>query len=218
MGNYIYKYVLNDEIIYIGKTKKLDSRIYQHSIEEKFKPHLKESAIFYFECANSVEMDLIERAFINQYKPELNVVDKLEGFSGCITVKDLEWHKYEKQERQEKTEQKTKKRKETEFGRYERYDRMLHNKKVADVYRYIRKQMAIKNYMDCDNFDLPCSVDKENKVAMRIQQVFIQQGSFLAGKNKLRFVGVHQKCIQEIQQQIIMQLRVYFINEINVMI
>lgn len=95
MGNYIYKYVLNDEIIYIGKTKNLDSRIYQHSMEEKFKPHLKESVIFYFECANSVEMDLIERALINQYKPELNVKDNKEGFSALLSIEELKWEKYE---------------------------------------------------------------------------------------------------------------------------
>lgn len=33
---YVYKYVYNDEIIYIGKTNNMKKRVYQHSKEEKF--------------------------------------------------------------------------------------------------------------------------------------------------------------------------------------
>lgn len=39
MGHYVYKYVYNNEIIYIGKNDTdLESRIYQHKLEDKFKP------------------------------------------------------------------------------------------------------------------------------------------------------------------------------------
>ena len=46
-GYYIYKYVQNNEIIYIGKSEKLDKRIYQHKTDKLagFKGN-----IYYFLC------------------------------------------------------------------------------------------------------------------------------------------------------------------------
>lgn len=85
---YVYKYVFDDEIVYIGKSKNIDMRIKQHETEEKFKPYIKKCKIYAAECVNSVEMDLIERALINQYKPILNVVDKTKGFSGLIKIEE----------------------------------------------------------------------------------------------------------------------------------
>lgn len=101
-GYYLYKYVVDDEIIYIGKSKNIHQRIAQHNsgtgLDEKFKPYLKDCKIFVAECVNSVEMDLMERALINQYKPKLNVADKFEGFSQLIQVQEPVWKKYRKEQ------------------------------------------------------------------------------------------------------------------------
>lgn len=79
MKYFIYKYVYQDDIIYIGKTIDLPRRIAEHAsgqgIESKFNPYLKECEIYYHQCCNELEMDAVERLLINHFKPVLNDVD-----------------------------------------------------------------------------------------------------------------------------------------------
>lgn len=73
---YIYRYIYNDEIIYVGKTKReLSQRILEHENEIKFMPYLSACKIQYFETVTNVEMDIAEKYYINLYSPKLNVVD-----------------------------------------------------------------------------------------------------------------------------------------------
>lgn len=73
-GYYIYKYVYNNDIIYIGKSdSSIINRINCHSREEKFQPYLNSCKIFYFECKNNAETTIMECYLINKYKPILNV-------------------------------------------------------------------------------------------------------------------------------------------------
>lgn len=68
----IYKYVdFNNNIVYIGKTKNLTRRCYQHNQEDKFKNF--KGNIYYFSCASEQEMDMLEYVMINKYHPLLNV-------------------------------------------------------------------------------------------------------------------------------------------------
>lgn len=54
MSHYVYKYVNNGEIIYIGKCdSKLIQRINQHKAEDKFKPYLDTCKIYYAVLANA---------------------------------------------------------------------------------------------------------------------------------------------------------------------
>ena len=69
---YIYKYVENDKIIYIGKTVNLRRRIQEHSKEEKFKKH-SDALVYYFKCASEADMTIYEIYYIYKYKPELNL-------------------------------------------------------------------------------------------------------------------------------------------------
>lgn len=92
---YIYKYVYNDEIIYIGKTKReLSQRILEHEQEIKFMPYLAGCKIFYFETATNVEMDIAEKYYINVYSPRLNVVD-MEHASFNFVLPAQNWLVYE---------------------------------------------------------------------------------------------------------------------------
>ena len=76
MGYYVYKYVLDNQIIYIGKNDtNLQDRIIQHQREEKFKPYM-EADIYYIELKNKAETSGLEKLLINKYKPILNIVDK----------------------------------------------------------------------------------------------------------------------------------------------
>ena len=89
VGHYVYKYVYNNEIIYIGKNDTdLETRINQHKLEEKFIPYLK-SDICYIELANSIMSDVVESELIRRYKPKLNVA-KMSDWSGLDFV-EPEW-------------------------------------------------------------------------------------------------------------------------------
>lgn len=89
--NYIYKYVRNDEIIYIGKTKNLQQRHKQHLQEAgKF---LETDKLYYFLCPSSNIMDVYETALINKYHPILNKADNV--LTMDIVVKEPDWFLYQ---------------------------------------------------------------------------------------------------------------------------
>ena len=89
MGHYVYKYVYDEEIVYIGKNDTdLETRINQHKLEEKFRPYLK-SDIYYIELANSIMSDVVESELIRRYKPKLNVA-KMSDWSG-LEFAEPEW-------------------------------------------------------------------------------------------------------------------------------
>lgn len=90
MGHYVYKYVYNNEIIYIGKNDTdLENRIYQHKLEDKFKPYLQSCKIYYIELANRIMSDVIESELIRRYKPKLNVA-KMSDWDG-LEFKEPNW-------------------------------------------------------------------------------------------------------------------------------
>ena len=92
MGHYVYKYVHNNEIIYIGKNDTdLETRINQHKLEEKFRPYLK-ADIYYIELANAIMSDVVESELIRRYKPKLNVA-KMSDWSG-LEFTEPEWKKF----------------------------------------------------------------------------------------------------------------------------
>ena len=89
MGHYVYKYVYDGEIVYIGKNDTdLETRINQHKLEEKFRPYLK-ADIYYIELANAIMSDVVESELIRRYKPKLNVA-KMCDWSG-LEFTEPEW-------------------------------------------------------------------------------------------------------------------------------
>lgn len=96
MSSYmIYRYVYNDQTIYVGKTKrKLSIRIYEHSKEDKFLPYLDECKIEYFDAGNRQSMDIYEKYLINEMSPILNVADKENAYFN-FALPYIEWIPYE---------------------------------------------------------------------------------------------------------------------------
>lgn len=90
---YVYKYVVDNEIIYIGLTNDISRRIAEHAsgegLEEKFLPYLSECEIYYHECGNDVEMRSLEKLLINMYKPKLNIIDMQYG--ACTVSLQMDW-------------------------------------------------------------------------------------------------------------------------------
>lgn len=94
IGSYVYKYVYNNEIIYIGKNDtNLENRIKQHTSEPKFKPYLNSVEIFYARCANKIMSDVIESALINKYRPKLNVA-KMTDWGG-LNIIEPTWIRFQ---------------------------------------------------------------------------------------------------------------------------
>lgn len=96
MRYFVYKYLYDGDVIYVGKTDDLHRRVMEHAsgqgLEEKFLPYLDKCDIYFHECGNEVEMSALERLLINQYKPRLNVVDVQDGVN---TVRiEVEWLYY----------------------------------------------------------------------------------------------------------------------------
>lgn len=138
MAHYVYKYVVNDEIIYIGKNDTdLHSRIKQHESEPKFKPYLEDCKIYYIELANSIMSDVVESELIRKFKPLLNVA-KTSEWSG-LPFPSIEWKEYKKTEK--KNQEKKKKEKmlsKKERKRLEEKIKYL-NKFEADILPIIRE-------------------------------------------------------------------------------
>ena len=78
---YVYKYVLNGEIIYIGKTTDLHTRIRQHArpgdnISPEAWPELRLATVYYFETPTETMADVIESELIRRYFPKWNRAKK----------------------------------------------------------------------------------------------------------------------------------------------
>lgn len=92
-GKYcIYKYIYNNEIVYIGKSKLLDDRISQHNKEIYF---WGLNEIYYFICDNKEAMDINEAYYISKYRPPMN--QKYEPFNEKhinLIIKEPKWERY----------------------------------------------------------------------------------------------------------------------------
>ena len=97
MSYFVYKYVYNNKIIYIGLTDDMKRRVYEHAsgvgIESKFLPYLDNVEIYYHQCGNETEMRALESLLINHFKPVLNVVDIHRGES-TVAI-DIDWVLYD---------------------------------------------------------------------------------------------------------------------------
>ena len=93
MNYYIYKYIQNNQILYIGKTKNLTRRIYEHSEEPKFKILKNDYYIYYFQCNNEIEMNSFEYFLIIKYHPILNCTFNNINISN-VFINDNNWQKF----------------------------------------------------------------------------------------------------------------------------
>jgi len=117
MGHYVYKYVLNNEIIYIGKTDTfLKNRISQHgkpgdNIPKEAWEDINNSDVYYITLNNSTMSDVVESELIRRYKPRYNVA-KTSEWSG-LPFPEPEWVKYDQQLQADPIEKKAVKKEKT---------------------------------------------------------------------------------------------------------
>lgn len=91
MSYYVYKYVENEEPVYVGQTTDLDKRIKAHTKDKLAGFHGK---IYYFECPNETAMNSWEYCLINKYHPKYNVA--LKRADTVISIEEPEWIEYKK--------------------------------------------------------------------------------------------------------------------------
>lgn len=100
MSHYVYKYVYNNEIIYIGKTDtNLIRRLKEHcksgdNIDSKYWDKINKSDIYYCYANNKIMSDVIESELIRRYKPICNKA-KMSDWSGIEFV-EPKWYFFDK--------------------------------------------------------------------------------------------------------------------------
>lgn len=84
MGHYVYKYVLNNECLYIGKTDKdLKVRLSQHgkpgdNIASDYWDEINKAKVYYCEFADRHMTDIYETELIRRHNPKYNKAKKSE--------------------------------------------------------------------------------------------------------------------------------------------
>ena len=145
----VYKYVLNGEIIYIGKSDSdLDMRLKQHGREGDNIPReawseIKASDIYYTILANSIMSDVVESELIRRYKPKWNTAKKETAWSG-LPFQEPEWIIYSpKKDKTKKTIDKSKREK-------QKMEHMIsdlkHNQYPANLIAYIIDSIIDNKY------------------------------------------------------------------------
>lgn len=83
-GNIVYYLTDNNgEVLYVGKTTNIFSRIASHFYEKKF------SRVFYQECKNEQEAEKLEVEEIIKYRPKYNAIIEKPHLAGYINKKTL---------------------------------------------------------------------------------------------------------------------------------
>lgn len=97
---YVYRYMIGDEWIYVGKaSRSVSDRVKAHAKEEKFYPFLSQCSISFLTFESIGDMATAESALIKAFKPKLNIADKTEySFPIQITFDDTQWKEYKENE------------------------------------------------------------------------------------------------------------------------
>lgn len=89
MSHFVYKYVLNGEVLYVGKTdtNSVYTRLMQHgrpgdNITPDAWDEINKADVFYTELANETMSDVVESELIHRYKPKYNIAKTHSAWSG----------------------------------------------------------------------------------------------------------------------------------------
>lgn len=89
MSHFVYKYVLDGEVLYVGKTdtNSIYTRLMQHgrpgdNITSDAWDEINKADVYYTELANATMSDVVESELINRYKPKYNIAKTHLAWSG----------------------------------------------------------------------------------------------------------------------------------------
>ncbi len=89
---YIYKYLLNNECIYVGKTINIFRRHKQHLREHSY--FSEAETILIAECKSAIEMDIYELYYISKDHPKYNIMNTQRGECENISLPELSFKSY----------------------------------------------------------------------------------------------------------------------------
>lgn len=90
LGNYVYRFLNKKEVIYVGRTINMESRMSQHRRESNF--YGKVDKIEFTELNNNSDMKITELILINVYNPKYNIKDKIG--KTVYSEPELEWKEF----------------------------------------------------------------------------------------------------------------------------
>lgn len=99
MNYFLYRFLKDDEIIYIGKTKDLDKRLRVHFSGNGHLSHecyYETDKIEYARLKTNTEMDMLEIYYINKYSPKYNDACNYQEKDIFMNIKEVEWISFNK--------------------------------------------------------------------------------------------------------------------------
>lgn len=99
MNYFLYRFIKDNEIIYIGKTKDLYQRLKIHFSGNGHLNHecyYDTDRIEYARLKTNTEMDILEIYYINKYSPKYNDASNYKEKNIPIDIKDIEWKNFDK--------------------------------------------------------------------------------------------------------------------------
>ena len=96
-GGYVYRFKSDiGEILYVGKTTDLKKRVEQHLKTNTLPVSFKElaSKVEYIKFYSDPDLHIAENYYINKYKPEYNILNKLDGKLTIKLAHQPEWKEY----------------------------------------------------------------------------------------------------------------------------
>lgn len=157
----LYKYVYNDEIIYVGMSKtSIPTRISQHAKEARFKPYLKDAKVYFAPITEDKNrIKAYETLLIAQYCPVLNVSEKPKAAADvdfASILPGLRWFPYAETENAPKPKRaQTKAKKDTVRSSVER---TVNNAAALLFYQWIDKNLKGGNCIpnpSCKSMSVP---------------------------------------------------------------
>ncbi len=161
----LYKYVCNNQIIYIGKSNaNIRSRIDNHKREPKFQPYLKNAKIYVCDLPNSTETDILEKVLINHYKPILNGTDNKPGISNCISFIEPDWKLYSA----DKQKSIRKEMLNSRISKHDANEWLVKNQLFLDTYSSLAKKWEDGEYSHCIS-----SISGENAISIDVTDLWL---------------------------------------------
>ncbi len=127
-GYYVYRYIHNETVVYVGRTISMQQRVKQHKTDsqsDKFLSYCKDHhmayedfKIDYISLKSAAEERIVELFLINLYKPELNDAEKYDGGIELISFNSFDSFVEYKAEDEEKKKCKKKDTPEVDVCRF----------------------------------------------------------------------------------------------------
>ncbi|WP_214780674.1 GIY-YIG nuclease family protein [Exiguobacterium sp. s22] len=173
---YVYRFLNSEfEVIYVGRTTSLDSRINSHFSKSGHLPqscYEETTRVDYIELPSRADMNIVELYFISKYRPAYNTKDNCSDTSVELNELKYAWVKYEKKNKGHQKEGVTK----NEKQKYEKDIKRLENelKDVKFRFNHVSREHRV---------ELARSVDYKQQIS-QLQALVLEATSKVERNNQ----------------------------------